>query len=67
MDAMSAGDLGSAEPDLAVAVRYYRDIDDLDGLARGLAALSALPWRAGTGTSPPGSSERLPRRATASG
>ena len=50
-----------------MAVRYYRDIDDLDGLARGLAALSALPWRAGTGTSPPGSSERLPRRATASG
>jgi hypothetical protein len=63
MDAMSAGDLGSAEPHLAVAVRYYRDIDYLDGLA----ALSALPWRAGTGTSPPGSSERLPRRATASG
>jgi hypothetical protein len=42
MDAISAGDPWSAEPHLAVAVRRYRDIDHLDGLARCLGALSAL-------------------------
>ena len=42
MDALSAGDAPSAEAHLAVAVRRYRDIDHLDGLARCLGALSAL-------------------------
>jgi predicted ATPase len=42
VDAMSAGDLMRAETHLAVAVRYYRGIDHLDGLARCLGALSAL-------------------------
>jgi predicted ATPase len=42
MDAISADDPRTAEPHLAVAVRYYRDIDHLDGLTRCLGALSAL-------------------------
>jgi len=42
MDALPAGDTPSAEAHLAVAVRRYRDIDHLDGLARCLGALSAL-------------------------
>jgi tetratricopeptide (TPR) repeat protein len=48
-DAMSAGQPGSAEPHLAVAVRYYRIIDHLDGLARCLGALSALALERGHG------------------
>jgi predicted ATPase/DNA-binding SARP family transcriptional activator len=49
VDALAAGDSLSAEPHLAVAVRRYRDIDHLDGLARCLGALSALALDHGEG------------------
>jgi predicted ATPase/DNA-binding SARP family transcriptional activator len=42
MDAIAAGDCGLAEPHLAAAVRHYRTMEHLDGLARCLGALSAL-------------------------
>ena len=42
IDAMAAGDAGSAAPQLAAAVRHYHDLDHFEGLARCLAALSAL-------------------------
>ena len=48
MDAISADDPRTAELHLAVAVRRYRDIDQLDGLAgRCLGALSALALNRG--------------------
>jgi hypothetical protein len=47
LDAMSAGDVASAEPHLAAAVRYYRDVDHLDGLARCLGAFSGLALKRG--------------------
>jgi predicted ATPase/DNA-binding SARP family transcriptional activator len=48
MDAISADDPRTAERHLAVAVRRYRDIDHLDGLAgRCLGALSALALNRG--------------------
>jgi hypothetical protein len=49
VDALSVGDPPSAEAHLAVAVRRYRDIDHLDGLARCLGALSALAVSRGPG------------------
>jgi predicted ATPase/DNA-binding SARP family transcriptional activator len=49
MDVMSAGDLASAESHLAVAVRLYRTMGHLDGLARCLGALSALALKRGHG------------------
>jgi hypothetical protein len=42
MDALSAGEVASAQPHLAVAVQHYRNLDHLDGLTRCLSALSAL-------------------------
>ena len=42
MDALSAGDVASAQPHLAVAVQHYRNLDHLDGLTRCLGALTAL-------------------------
>jgi hypothetical protein len=47
VDALSVGDPQSAEAQLAVAVRRYRDIDHLDGLTRCLGALSALALNRG--------------------
>jgi predicted ATPase/DNA-binding SARP family transcriptional activator len=46
-DAMSIGDLESAEPHLVAAVRLYRSMGHLDGLARCLGALSALAVQRG--------------------
>jgi hypothetical protein len=67
LDALSAGDVASVQPHLAVAVQHYRELDHLDGLTRCLGALSALTlarehaglaaWLIG----------RPPRRATAPG
>ena len=42
VDALSAGDVTSAPPHLVTAVRYYRNLDHLDGLTRCLGALTAL-------------------------
>ena len=42
MDAVSAGDPGSAGPHVAAAARRYADIDHRDGLARCLGALAAV-------------------------
>jgi predicted ATPase len=42
MDAVSAGDPGSAGPHLAAAARRYTDIDHRDGLARCFGALAAV-------------------------
>jgi predicted ATPase len=42
MDALSAGEVPSAQSHLAVAVQHYRNLDHLDGLTRCLGALSAL-------------------------
>ena len=42
MDALSGGDVASAQPHLVVAVEHYRSLDHLDGLTRCLATLSAL-------------------------
>jgi hypothetical protein len=47
MDAMFAGDLDSAQPHLVAAVRLYRLMGHLDGLARCLGALSALALKRG--------------------
>jgi hypothetical protein len=41
IDAMAAGDAGSAAPQLAAAVRDYQNLDHFEGLARCLAALGA--------------------------
>jgi predicted ATPase len=49
IDAMSDDDLASAERHLAAAVRYYRDVDHLDGLARCLGASSGLALKRGHG------------------
>ena len=42
IDALSAGDVTSAQTHLAAAVRHYRKLDHLDGLTRCLGALTAL-------------------------
>jgi hypothetical protein len=42
VDALSAGDVTSAPPHLVTAVRYYQNLDHLDGLTRCLGALTAL-------------------------
>jgi hypothetical protein len=47
MDALSAGDVASAQPHLAVAVQHYQNLDHLDGLTRCLGALAALALRPG--------------------
>jgi hypothetical protein len=47
MDAIWGADPASAEPHLAAAVRYYRDMDHLDGLARCLGAFSGLALKRG--------------------
>jgi tetratricopeptide (TPR) repeat protein len=47
IDDMTAGDAGSAAPQLAAAVRHYQNLDHFEGLARCLGALSALALRRG--------------------
>jgi predicted ATPase len=47
MDAVAAGDAGSAAPHLAAAVRDYQNLDHFEGLTRCLAALSALALERG--------------------
>jgi predicted ATPase len=47
VDALSAGDVASAQPHLAVAVQHYRNLDHLDGLTRCLGALAALALACG--------------------
>jgi hypothetical protein len=42
LDALAAADIASASPHLVTAVRYYRNLDHLDGLTRCLGALTAL-------------------------
>jgi predicted ATPase len=42
VDAMAAGDTGSAAPHLAAAVRHYQDLDHLEGLTRCLGTLSTV-------------------------
>ena len=42
VDALSAGDVTSAPPHLITAVRFYQNLDHLDGLTRCLGALTAL-------------------------
>jgi predicted ATPase len=42
IDAIAAGDDGSAAPELAAAVRHYQNLDHFEGLTRCLGALSAL-------------------------
>ncbi|HXJ26230.1 MAG TPA: DUF4062 domain-containing protein, partial [Streptosporangiaceae bacterium] len=47
VDAIAAGDAGSAAPQLAAAVRHYRNLDHLEGLTRCVAALSELALKRG--------------------
>jgi hypothetical protein len=42
LDALSVGDVASSRPHLVTAVRYYQNLDHLDGLTRCLGALTAL-------------------------
>jgi predicted ATPase len=42
VDALSMGDVTSAPPHLITAVRFYQNLDHLDGLTRCLGALTAL-------------------------
>jgi tetratricopeptide (TPR) repeat protein len=42
IDAIAAGDVEAAAPELAAAVRHYRNLDHFEGLTRCLGALSAL-------------------------
>jgi predicted ATPase len=42
LDALSAGDVASAQTHLVPAVRFYRNLDHLDGLTRCLGALTAV-------------------------
>jgi predicted ATPase len=42
LEAMAAGDAGSAAPHLAAAVRQYQDLDHFEGLTRCLTTLGAL-------------------------
>ena len=47
MDAIAAGDAGSAAPELAAAVRHYHNLGHFEGLTRCLGALSALALERG--------------------
>ena len=47
VDAIAAGDAGSAAPQLAAAVRHYRNLGHFEGLIRCLGALSALALKRG--------------------
>ena len=47
IDAIAAGDAGSAAPQLAAAVRHYQNLGHFKGLARCLAALSTLALEGG--------------------
>jgi predicted ATPase len=47
LDAIAAGDAGSAAPQLAAAVRHYQNLGHFEGLTRCLAALSALALERG--------------------
>jgi predicted ATPase len=47
VDAMAAGDTGSAAPHLDAAVRHYQNLGHSEGLARCLGALSALALQQG--------------------
>src|ERR1700748_308809 len=42
LDALFAGDVTSSRPHLVTAVRFYQNLDHLDGLTRCLGALTAL-------------------------
>jgi tetratricopeptide (TPR) repeat protein len=42
IDAIAAGDVEAAAPELAAAVRHYRNLDHFDGLTRCLGALAEL-------------------------
>lgn len=42
VDALADGDVGSAAPHLAAAIRHYQNLGHFEGLTRCLAALSAL-------------------------
>ena len=42
LDALSADDVASSRPHLVTAVRYYQNLDHLDGLARCLGAFTAV-------------------------
>jgi hypothetical protein len=47
VDAIAADDAGSAAPQLAAAVRHYRNLGHFEGLIRCLGALSALALKRG--------------------
>jgi len=47
IDAIAAGDDGSAAPELAAAVRHYQNLDHFEGLTRCLGGLSALALNRG--------------------
>jgi tetratricopeptide (TPR) repeat protein len=47
MDAIAVGDAGSAAPELAAAVRHYRNLSHFEGLTRCLGALSELALKRG--------------------
>jgi predicted ATPase len=47
IDAMAVSDTESATPQLAAAIRHYRNIDHLEGLTRCVAALSELALQRG--------------------
>lgn len=47
IDAIAAGEAGSAAPQLAAAVRHYQNLGHFEGLARCLAALSTLALEGG--------------------
>jgi predicted ATPase len=49
LDAMSAGDFGSAGPNLAVAASHYQSIDHIEGLTRCLGGLVMLALERGHG------------------
>jgi len=47
VDALAAGDAGTAAPELAAAVRHYRNLSHFEGLTRCLGALSGLALKRG--------------------
>jgi len=47
VDAIAAGDAGTAAPELAAAVRHYRNLSHFEGLTRCLGALSGLALKRG--------------------